>query len=459
MKHTRLHRSIGTLVPAFALAIVLAPESVRAGSFSAADSLQKQVFCNIARVNGQFSSTESKYTANGNCVGLESPQKGDSEKTNTSEFPRVNESKELFNAAWTAQGSYNPVTKEAWEKVTMPAPTIDQKTPVGRPYGNYETRMICATDPWLTGIGVQCTGKTVKATGNLGDTEAALRALNRPVTTPNKAPLLQALNTAHDRYVSTHAFNSTTAATSKSSAVGMLFAPTVVEPKPNSTHRPQTAMSIRVAPAETAKDTAYELEIQVQANFDWRVLTNIPVSAAVAQSALGYKGWGAHADGTGAQMTAIAGVYRVRAKATAPSRSAPSDWVEFKIDGKPGVSVEDLAKGKIDARSGAKTSAAAAALATEAPRLQTHGASVPAGSTPVARPAATAGTLTRSPVETLKSKTDAVLLNPQPLPPKTATATPSPLSATRTKADAVLLNPQPLPPSSLTPAQVPGALR
>ena len=291
--------------------------------FGTADSRVRQVFCEISTVSGKFSSKDSQYSASGACVGLESPQKGTESNTNTSEFPRVNESKEIFRATWTSKGSYNALTKEVVEKVTMPAPNIDEKTPVGRPYGNYESRMICATDPWLTGIGVNCTGKTVVATGNLGEAEAALRRLNRPVTTPNKAPLLQALNTSHDRYVKAHDFTSTTATTSRSSVIAQMFAPSMLEPRAGSTHPPQTAMRIRVVPAKEAKDTAYELEIQVKANFDWRVLTTIPVNGQAAQSALGYKGWGGHLAGTGPQMTAVVGEYRIRARATAPRRSEP----------------------------------------------------------------------------------------------------------------------------------------
>src|SRR5437867_1231855 len=190
------------------------------------------------------------------------------------------------------------------------------------------------------------------------------------------------------------------------------FSPRVLEPAPGSVHRPQTVMAIRVAPGKSAKDTAYELESQVKANFDWRVLTNIPVSAAVAQSSAGYKGWGAHADGTGAQMTAVVGVYRVRAKATAPAPSAPGEWVEFKIDGQPGISIQDAARSPVEKVGGfpAARKAAGVADVTEAPRLNSRSAAASAGMATTPRPMSPLSTAVRSPADTSKNKTDAVLL-------------------------------------------------
>lgn len=457
----RILRASAPLAIAALAAVVLATlaPSVRAmPPFGAADSLVKQIFCDLNSVNGTFTSTEATYRASGQCIQLESPQRGEQLRGGgkSSEFPDANRSKELFRAAWTAQGSYNPVTKETWEKVTMPAPAIDQRTPVGRPYGTYETRMICATDPWLTGLGVKCTGKTAKAAGNVGDMATMLGTLNQPLTTPSKQPLLQALNAKHDLYERTHSVVSANAGSSKRSAIAAIFAPTIVEPKPGSTHRPQTAMSIRVAAAQNAKDTNYILEIQQtsmpqnlgQANVEWHDLTNIPVTAAVAQSGLGYRGWGAHVDGTGPQMTASLGTYRVRALATAPKRSEPSAWVEFKIDGQPGVTKDDLARSKVGATAGARAAFGlpAKAATNEAPRTQTYSA-------PLTAPA-------QATLSATAKKADAAALNPQPLPPRPS-PTPSPLTKATRKADAVSLNPQPLPPASPTvlPNQAPSALR
>jgi hypothetical protein len=441
MKHTtpaRISRANVPLAIAALAAVMLwaIAQSARAITPFGTEVQVKQIFCDLATVRGTFTFTGATYRASGTCVQLESPQRGGK---GISEFPRVNESKEIFRAAWTAQGSYDPVTKETLETVTMPAPTIDQKTPVGRPYGSYETRMICATDPWLTGLGVKCTGRTVKATGNLGDMETLLGQMNQPLTTPSKQPLLQALNASHERYLSMH----TVTSTARGGAAAAIFAPTIIEPTPGSMHRPQTAMSIRVAAARNAKDTHYILEIQQtstpqnvgQANAEWHKLTDIPVTAAVAQSGLGYRGWGAHVDGTGPQMTASLGTYRVRALATAPRRSEPGEWVEFKIDGQPGVTKDDLARSKPGATDGARSAFGIGpkAAATEAPRTQVHGTPLGPGSAPVARPAAS----------------------------QWATQAPAPLAPAANKANAFSLNPQPPPvnPPTVLPTQAPSALR
>ena len=75
----------------------------------------------------------------------------------------------------------------------------------------------------------------------------------------------------------------------------------------------------------------------------------------------------------------------------------------------------------------------------------------PSGLNPVAQ----------SPYAAVKNKADAVSLNPQPLPPKTA-VTQSALTRATSRTDAVSLNPQPLPPGgapTALPAQAPSALR
>ncbi len=440
LNRTRAERS--TLSIVVAVTAILLPASAvppaHARAFGSADSQVSQVFCDMTTVQGRFTAAAARYSSGGVCVQTQSPQKPDDKATNTSEFPRVQESKEIFRANWTAQGTYDPVTKETWEKVTLPAPRVDEKTPVGRPYGNYETRMICATDPWLTGTGVNCTGKKVVATGNLGDMEAALRNINRPVTTPNKAPQLQALNDTHDRWVRQHTI--TTANTSRGPGVmAQLMAPTLAEPAPGSTHRPQTPMRIRVTPAKGAKDVSYELEFQFRAaaNADWRLVTHVPVNAAQAQSALGYKGWGGHADGTGPQMTAALGLYRLRVRTISPSRSEPSEWVEFRVDGQPATLTDVAGRGP----SRVTSPPGVVQLDTRAP-------------VPASAPQVTPGT-------GLNRRGEMVQLNPQPLPPQQGPqwgAATSPSATLKPRGEATRLNPQPLPPAGM-PTQAPGTFR
>lgn len=420
---------------AFATMIVVAFATVtpQAGAVTykpyAAEPTARELFCDMTAIQGQFKDGESLYTASGSCFGVDSPIR---QGRGVSEFPDTNRSITKYQFTWSAHAGYNPQTKLAWEKVVLQAPPAGQPVPPGRPQGAYEAMMNCAADPWLTGSSASCGSKRMNLRSELGDYAPALRDAKGPVTMPRKPALLQALNASHERYVRTRSATSTTAGSSSHMAIAQAFAPTIVEPRAGSTHQPQTALSIRVAPAQNAKDTDYEVEIQVQANFDWRSLIRIPVTAAVVQSGPGYRGWGAQLAGARPEMTAVASVYRVRAMASAPKPSVPGAWVEFKIDGKPGFSMQDAARSPLEKKSGVPAALAAAGLAgtTGAPRQQIHGNPLPPGTLPVARGASQA----------------------------TAVA-PSPFAKATRKADTVLLNPQPPPPSTLIPTQAPSALR
>lgn len=433
----------------FALALsATAPPARAHGDFTEGDRSVRQVFCDMSAISGQLTSQESRYAGSGSCVRLESPQKPDDKRTKTSEFPRLNESREIFRADWTSQGSYNPVTKETWEKVTMPAPATDQTVAAGRPYGNYETRMICATDPWLTGIGVNCTGKTVNATGNLGDAEAMLRLFNRPVTTPNKPAQLQALVASHDRDAKLQTRVSKVETNdNKAAAVAIAPRPNIVEPREGATYPPQTPLRVRIVPAKDAKDTAYRIEIQAKVNFAWVDVITVATAASIAQSPQGYRGWGGiQPPGTRGEMTATVGDYRLRARGTAPQPGQPGDWVEFRIDGKPGPQIDAMNPAKPAPQDAA--GGAAKSLASRTGGQQ-----------------GISNAFTNAPASAVQNKATAVTLNPQPLPPKTAPAalTATPLASARNKAASVLPNPQPLPPGGvqLTPGslqQAPGGL-
>lgn len=238
--------------------------------------------------------------------------------------------------------------------------------------------------------------------------------------------------------------------------------PRVLAPSPGSAYRAQTAVTIRVAPGKAAKDASYELEIQRNLGA-WRALVNIPVNAAAAQAGLGYTGWGAPVNGADPQMTASVGSYRVRARATAPSPSVPSEWVEFKIVRGLGDTQDAVARNKPGAAEGARTALGlpTKAAITQAPRAQAHGAPLPAGTVPIARPVPPQLNVpTTASLSATANKGDAVALNPQPLPPK-ADAMHSPVARAVSKANAVSLNPQPPPPASpvVLPNQAPSALR
>jgi len=432
----QIHRALvcfaitaGLIIPL----VAIAPAVHAHAAFTAADTtLVKQVLCDILVINGQLTTSESRYAGSGTCIELQSQQEID-KATNTSQFPDVNNSKQLFTAKWTSQGTYNPMTKETWEKVTMPAPSTDEKSPIGRPYGNYETRMICATDPWLTGPGVNCTGKTVKVTGNLGDAEALLRMFNRPVTTPSKPAQLQALVAAHDRDARLQTpVTKAPDTNNRASSIAVAPKPSVVEPRDVATYPTGTPLRVRIVPAKDAKDTAYRLEIQAKVNFDWRDVITVATTAGVAQSQQGYRGWGGvQPAGARGEMTATAGVYRIRARATAPQAGQPGDWVEFKIDGQPGVQVDVMNQAKPAPGKAGDAAQSAASRATGQPGMPSS--------------------LANAPATAVQNRAGAASLNPQPLPPKASPGamTLNPQSLTPNNlSGAASLNPQPLPPKT-----------
>jgi hypothetical protein len=96
-------------------------------------------------------------------------------------------------------------------------------------------------------------------------------------------------------------------------------------------------MKIRLAAPRNLKVQSYELQFEAkQSDGSWRVLTNVPVTAVEVEGPLGYTGWGWHQPGTGLQMTATNGAYRLRARAVRPAQGEYGEWQEFTIAGVPG---------------------------------------------------------------------------------------------------------------------------
>src|SRR5258708_27777787 len=95
-------------------------------------------------------------------------------------------------------------------------------------------------------------------------------------------------------------------------------APRIVEPKPGSTHSPQTAMKILVAAPKIYdprdfKVQTYELQFHSkQKDGTWKFVSS-DISAAADAEGAGYFGWGGHKPGTAPQMMATVGTYRARA--------------------------------------------------------------------------------------------------------------------------------------------------
>jgi hypothetical protein len=312
-----------------------------------------QIFCDMANIQGNFSATESRYVSNGTCVNLQADQPDQDEMaTGTSQFDDYNKSKELFRAGWTAEAGYNPVSKETWETITLAPPRIDEKAPPGRPYGRFASKMICSSDPWLDFNGVHCAVTSLTATGDLGEIEKMLRQYAQPFTVPRKEMQRQSLRDAHTTFVRRAQLFSQTA-TQSPTAPKLYTLPEIMEPRAGSTYPPQTPLKIRVRPPSYVKVVTYLLQIEAkQNNGEWKVQTNVPVNATELEGVLGYRGWGWHQPGTGPQMMATPGTYRVRAQASAPNAGEAGEWHEFIIAGEPGPGPDKVKTGKVLTRVG-----------------------------------------------------------------------------------------------------------
>ncbi len=334
------------------------------------------IFCDMPGLKGVFTAPEARYNANGVCVQVTQTQH---KPNGSSQFDDFNNSREDFRVEWTAEGGYNPATKDTWETVTAPAPGVNQPSPPGRPYGRFISRMICAQDPWLN-LSAQCVSVSTQVTGNLGANlaNAMKRGGSRPFTSFSKGPQRDALLAAKKREetrVSDHIRKDSTGGIYQ---LAVETPPGIVEPRPGSTHSPQTAMKIRVgAPKimnpKNFKVRTYELQFQAkQKDGTWKFVTS-DLSPAADAEGNGYYGWGAHKPGTSPQMTATLGTYRVRALIKEPTQlTRPElnigEWVEYVIAGTRG---QDLTVGplltetaKLNAARGAAYSNALAKPAT-----------------------------------------------------------------------------------------------
>ena len=336
------------------------------------------IFCDTPEVRGDFGIKESRYASRGMCVQLEGKTPISKDNVRSSEFDDYSHGKEIFRAGWTAEAGYNLATKEAWEKITFPAPAVDTPTPTGQPYGRFELKMICATDPWIEFGSAHCAPINSTATGRLGDIEKMLRVLSMPFTANSKNT--QALYNAHQAFLKRSAALAAVAkpTTQAKQALRAVTLPEIIEPRAGSAYPPQTPLKIRVKPPRDVKVQTYLVQIEAkQQNGDWKVQTNIPVSAAELEGVLGYKGWGWHQPGTGLQMTATAGSYRVRANASFPDPGEAGEWHEFIIAGEPGAAPDKLQTGKVVTRAGLgnaapDTGAAAAAMGSALAKSRTE---------------------------------------------------------------------------------------
>lgn len=327
----------------------LGPSMAESTPFGTAE-VTSGIFCDMPSISGNFSLPEARYTATGVCVKVTAEQ---NKPRGSSQFDDYNHSHEDYRVQWTAEAGYNPATKDTWETITAPAPGINEPSPPGRPYGRFISKMICSQDPWLNNIGAQCVSVSSQATGNLGKdlAESMKRGGYRPFTSFPKGAQRDALIAAKLKEDKRKGDVRVTEVRTNDSGAGKFQvvtaeAPRIVEPKPSSTHSPQTAMKILVAAPKiydprNFKVQTYELQFHSkQKDGTWKFVTSDIVAAGDAEGA-GYFGWGAHKPGSPPQMMATAGTYRVRAVIHDPTQLkrpelGVGEWVEYVIAGTPG---------------------------------------------------------------------------------------------------------------------------
>ena len=125
--------------------------------------------------------------------------------------------------------------------------------------------------------------------------------------------------------------------------------PSVVAPSKGQRFFAQSVVPIKLAPPQGWIANSYVITIQRKDNRgNWVFNSNpIPVSAAEAQSATGYTGFGAGGNGAAkspALLTAP-GYWRLNAQVSAPRQSNWSDWAEFTVTAPPPLAVKGVQKG------------------------------------------------------------------------------------------------------------------
>ncbi len=240
---------------------------------------------------------------------------------------------------WTGVGRYNPTNGQSFEDIIVPAPRIDEPS---RPYGRFTATMHCKTDPWLN-PSIKCDQISPKVDepaqryGQLGpEIVQAIYSNARPFTSIMREDAVRSLNAQYQTYEAALARQrkgqEIRQAPSPQTIYSQIVFPSIVSPITHQTFYAQSPIPIKLAPPSGWNVTSYLVSIQRKdASGKWIIQTNIPVSAAEAQSAQGYMGFGAGGSGptkSPAFLTAP-GTWGARAQIASPRQSGWSDIVEF----------------------------------------------------------------------------------------------------------------------------------
>ncbi len=272
--------------------------------------------CTLYQIQGTFTASSSGYNLSGTCEGDAGPIR------------------------WAARGGYTggATSNNTMERIDLLGSPVDNKS-----LGTIQSVMLCDADPWL--VNLPCRKDTIKvsASGTVSQPQwqAYLQELiqirwGRPATAalPLDRDALNAKRRADLDAAQRLAQLAKQKLTSGAQELGAqrLFFPSFLSPTARQTFYAQTPVPIKLAPPSGWNVTSYLVSIQRRdANGNWIVQTNIPVSAAEAQSAQGYVGFGAGGNGPTKSPAFITapGTWGARAQIASPRQSGWSDIVPF----------------------------------------------------------------------------------------------------------------------------------
>jgi hypothetical protein len=116
------------------------------------------------------------------------------------------------------------------------------------------------------------------------------------------------------------------------------LAPAILSPAKGQGFFAQNAIPIKLAQPQGLTVTSYLVAVQRRdPQGNWILQTNLPIAAAVAQSAQGYTGFGAGGTGTTKSplLLTAPGAWRLNAQVASPNQSGWSNWVEFTVMSPP----------------------------------------------------------------------------------------------------------------------------
>jgi hypothetical protein len=257
-------------------------------------------------ISGDFTSTGATYTAGGDCnttgsLGTEIP------------------------FSWTGRGAFS--NNIATEKIVVPPAQLSQAS---HPYGEWETIYSCPSDPWLTGVACTVTKArsdgASKALESQFDSLRSQRPITAAVTQAQRDALLakrDAAEAAEQRRRAEIRQSTPQQMGSQQTIVSQAFFPSIKSPGKGQNFVAQNPIPIMLVPPQGWNPTSYMVNVEING-----YSCNIPVAAGEAESAAGYRGFGA---GKPPCYLAIPGSYRLRAQIDSPRQSGWSNWVDFTV--------------------------------------------------------------------------------------------------------------------------------